>query len=97
MENQVENQSAPFSRKWDRVRFRANPDDYRPIVFPPPGPFWCSGEGDGYSIIVAYMPAPFKVEELLKYWPEANHVEEMQRDTGISFSDRFAKPTWWKE
>jgi hypothetical protein len=81
--------------KWNRIRFQANLEDYRPVVFPPPGPYWCSGSGDSYSIVVAYMPAPLNVPELLKHWPEADRVEVMQRDTDITFSDRFAKPDWW--
>ena len=50
--------------EWTRYRFRADPDDYRPIIFPPPGPYWCSGygfEGDpeepaDYSIVITWFP-----------------------------------------
>jgi len=38
-----------------RVRFHTDEEDYRPLKFPPPGPYWCTGEGDGYWTIVAYV------------------------------------------
>jgi hypothetical protein len=40
--------SEPWKGPWIRYRFHANADDYRPVKFPPPGPYWCSGYlGDG--------------------------------------------------
>jgi hypothetical protein len=48
--------------KWMRMRFHANADDYRAIKRPPPGPYWCSGQGgwdeDGtsFSVVVAFIP-----------------------------------------
>jgi hypothetical protein len=84
---------------WLRVRFTSNADDYRPISFPPPGPYWCSGytvnndfECDEY-ILIAYVK---KESDITKFWPEAknlNCTEEKQ----ITFSDRFPKPDWWKD
>lgn len=78
---------------WKRHRFHANPDDYRPVKFPPPGPYWCSGEaGDGsYSIVVAYLPRDVDVRD---WWPEATEIEATE-ERKIVFSDRFAKPAWW--
>lgn len=37
--------------KWERHRFHANEDDYRSVIWPPLGPYWCSGYGDGYSTV----------------------------------------------
>lgn len=84
-------------KSWDRIRFRANPDDYRCVPWPPLGPYWCSGEGDNYAIVVAYMPHPATAKTIKKYWPEASHIDWMQTETDIQFSDRFPKPSWWNE
>ena len=89
--------SAPAGvSSWDRVRFRANEDDFRPVTWPPPGPFWCSGYGEGYSIVVAYVPHGYSDEQVKALWPEASEIDRMQTDVPIMFSDRFAKPSWWK-
>lgn len=85
------------TQKWDRVRFRANLGDYRPVIWPPLGPYWCSGEGDGYSIVVAYIPHGSTDEDLKKYWPEAKEIDRMNENTDLTFSDRFAEPDWWKK
>lgn len=87
------NLSGKRAQKWDRLRFHANLDDYRPVLWPPPGPYWCSGEGDDYSIVVAYVPTGFR--DLFKFWPEAQNVDALQTNTTLSFSDRFPKPDWW--
>lgn len=81
---------------WVRFRFRANPDDWRPVTFPPPGPYWCSGEaGDGsYAIVVAYLPNDGT--KLREFWPEASHVTR-GRTSRILFTDRFPRPSWWSE
>lgn len=44
--------------RWMRLRFQANADDPRPVTFPPPGPWWCTGYAgdDSYAIVVAYLP-----------------------------------------
>lgn len=78
---------------WRRYRFHANEDDPRPVKFPPPGPWWCSGSGDGYSIVICYLPPKVK---LTTYWPEAKKVDYTE-ETELSFSDRFPKPVWWKD
>ncbi len=86
------------TKSWDRVRFQANLDDYRCVPWPPLGPYWCSGVGDDYSIVVAYMPHPTTPEIIKKYWPEANNIDWMQTELKkIVFSDRFQKPDWWIE
>lgn len=75
---------------WIRARFKTDENDYRPVKWPPPGPFWCTGYGDGSSIVVAYMKNEKQIEE---YWPDAEEVEITQRDE-ITFTDRFPKPEW---
>lgn len=80
--------------KWIRVRFHAALPDYRPVTWPPPGPYWCSGEGDDYSIIVAYVRF---MSQVTKYWPEATHIEECGGNGEIVFTDRFPKLDWYTQ
>ena len=80
-------------QQWLRVRFHASQNDYRPVKFPPPGPYWCSGTGDDYSIIVAYVK---KLSQVEKYWPEADSIDHLGNYEQIEFTERFAKPDWWK-
>ncbi len=77
----------------NRYRFKANEDDWRPIKFPPPGPAWCSGYGDGYSIVVAYANSE---TDILDHWPEADEIT-VQENYPIVFTDRFPKPDWWTD
>lgn len=79
---------------WYRCRFHANPDDYRPVTFPPPGPYWCSGSGDGYSIVIAYFEDP---ERITEFWPEATEIDVDDGCDTMLFTDRFPKPEWWDE
>jgi len=79
--------------KWLRCRFKAAADDYRPVKWPPPGPYWCSGEGEGYSIVIAYVRTEDQVRE---FWPEASDIDAEERDA-ITYTERFAKPDWYKE
>lgn len=75
---------------WLRARFKANEEDYRPVKWPPPGPYWCTGYGDGYSIVVAYVKS---LKELRKYWPEAKDIETT-KEKEIEYTERFPKPDW---
>lgn len=77
---------------WIRCRFKANADDYRPIKWPPPGPYWCSGFGDGYNIVIAYVR---NIKQVHEYWPEAEDVDPSACN-GITYSDRFPKPDWYE-
>jgi len=78
--------------KWYRARFQANLDDCRPIKWPPPGPYWRTGQGEDYSVVVAYVK---KFSEVSEYWPEAQWIEAETSDE-ITFTDRFPKPDWWE-
>ncbi len=84
--------SAALQTSWERHRFKANYADPRPIVFPPPGPYWISGYGDGYSIVIAYLPKGTLVTD---FWPEAKNIDSTEEDS-ISFTSRFPQPTWWQ-
>jgi hypothetical protein len=75
-----------------RVRFHANEEDWRPVKFPPPAPCWCTGYGDGHSIVVAYVETEDQVTE---FWPEATNIDVHEENTEVRFSDRFPKPDWW--
>ncbi len=82
--------------KWKRYRFGTYAvSDNRPLIFNRSYPWWCSGysendKGD-YCIIIAYLPVG---EDLLKYWDDAFDVEFTEED-GITFSDRFPKPSYY--
>lgn len=76
---------------WIRYRFHSSDEDYRPVLFPPPGPYWCTGWGDDYSIVVAYLP---QGESLTTYWPDASCVDE-EEVSEIVFNDRFVCPDWY--
>ncbi len=78
---------------WRRYRFQANIADPRPVKFPPPGPWWCTGTSDTYSIVVAYLPPN---ESLTDWWPEAAQIESTEHDE-IQFSSRFPRPDWYVE
>ena len=78
-----------------RVRFHTSSvDDPRPVKFPPPGPWWCTGEaGDGsYATVVAYVE---KIGQVKKFWPEAKSLDHHATEEPV-FNGRFPKPKWWK-
>ena len=76
-----------------RVRFKANEDDYRPIKWPVKHPYWCSGYGEGYSVVISYADSEAYI---LENWPEATDLES-EEVTEYSFSGRFPKPDWFKD
>lgn len=76
-----------------RARFRACIEDYRPTKWPYKHPYWCTGHGDEYSIVIAYAD---DIDMIKEYWPEASAIE-ITNETEYEFSDRFPKPTWFNE
>lgn len=78
-----------------RCRFRVELDDPRPVTFPPPGPYWVTGEDiDGHGkYIVAYVRIR---KDVHAFWPEAEDVDAT-RVKEIVFTSRFERPDWWKE
>lgn len=80
--------------KWRRYRFKTRSvEDYRPLVFNPKFPWWCSGENEETAIIIAYLP---ETEDLLKYWDDAEDTEFTEEEK-IEFSGRFPKPQYFEE
>jgi hypothetical protein len=73
-----------------KVRFKTYSEDYRPVNWPIKHPYWCTGSGDGYSIIVAYADDE---AEILSNWPEAFDIDTDAAEEYI-FSSRFPKPDW---
>lgn len=87
----------PDTKKWDRIRIFANLEDYRPVLWPPLGPYWCSGFNDKHSVVVAYVPHGTSLKEVQRYWPEVREVDTMQERIDLEFSSRFPKPEWYKD
>jgi len=79
---------------WRRYRFQTlSNDDYRPLIFNPKYPWWCSGRNNIGVIIIAFLPED---EDLFKYWDDATNVEYEDCEK-ITFSNRFQKPYWFEE
>lgn len=74
-----------------RARFKANADDFRPVVWPVKHPYWCTGYGDDYAVIVAYADDEAEVK---RNWPEADDIEA-EVVTDYVFTDRFPPPHWF--
>lgn len=92
--------------KWKRYRFCTHAvDDYRPLLFNPKYPWWCSGYGElsplpdvdpeylEYAVIVAYLPEDI---DLYEYWDDAFDITFDIMDE-IVFTTRFPKPDYFKE
>lgn len=75
-----------------RCRFKTKHADYRPVNWPIKHPYWCTGEGSNYHIIVAYAD---NEAEIMANWPEAYDLDSSEADDYI-FTDRFAKPDWFE-
>lgn len=83
-------------KKWKRYRFKTKSiKDFRPLVFNPKYPWWCSGSAvdESHVTIVAYLPI---TEDLFKYWDDAFDIDFTEEEK-IIFSDRFAKPDYFVE
>ena len=89
----ISKQSKTFkTMKWKRYRFKTKSiKDYRPLIFNPKYPWWCSGESDTDATIVAYLP---KDDDLSKYWDDAFDIEFTEQES-ITFSGRFSKPDYF--
>jgi hypothetical protein len=79
---------------WLWARFKTPSDDFRPVKWKPPGPFWHTGYNSvDDSVIVAYVKDR---EQIKEYWPDAYEIDCEQRDE-IRYSSRFQKPDWFQE
>lgn len=76
-----------------RVRFHIQDSDYRPVVWPIKYPYWCTGYGDNYTILVAFVDS---IDQLFMLWPDASNINEQEVEKP-TFSDRFPKPDWYDE
>lgn len=76
-----------------RARFHTNEDDPRPVNWPIKHPYWVTGYGDDYAIVVAYADDE---AEIMRNWPDATDIDADERESYF-FSDRFQKPSWFKE
>ena len=56
-------------------------------------PWWCTGYGDGYAVIVCYLP---EWVNLRYYWDDAFDVTQEHQDE-IIYTSRFPMPAWLKE
>jgi len=74
-----------------RVRFKTKEQDYRPVNWPIEYPYWNTGDGEDFSVIVAYASS---MEYIVENWPEAYDIDVEPVD-GIVFTDRFRKPDWY--
>lgn len=76
-----------------KYRFKTKSvEDYRPLIDMKEiqCPWWCSGEGVDYAIIICYLPAG---TDLFEYWDDAYDIES-EKTNEIIYSDRFKKPSW---
>lgn len=77
---------------WIRARFMVRHPDYRPIKWPPLGPYWSSGtDSNGWSVVIAYVKRENQISE---FWPEAVFIDTSYEEA-ITFTDRFPQPDWW--
>jgi hypothetical protein len=76
-----------------RVRFKANDKDPRPVNWPVKHPYWITGNGENYSIVVSYADDE---EYIYNNWPEAEDLD-IEENVSYTFSSRFPKPNWFKE
>jgi hypothetical protein len=75
-----------------RVRFKTTDKDYRPVKWPIPHPYWCTGSGEGYNILVAYADNEAQITER---WPDAFGLEAEEAIVYV-FTSRFPRPQWFK-
>lgn len=76
-----------------RYRFKTKAvDDCRPLIDMKniQMPWWCTGYGDDYAIIVCYLP---EGEPLEKYWDDAYDIDVEEKEE-IVYTTRFAKPDY---
>jgi hypothetical protein len=75
-----------------RIRFKTQAEDYRPVSWPIKYPYWCSGEGDDYVILITFADSE---DYVYSNWPEAYGLVIEERKS-ITFTDRFPRPNWYE-
>lgn len=73
-----------------RCRFQANDIDPRPINWPLKHPYWISGYGNGYAIVIAYAE---NENEIIRNWPDAKNLDS-EDVVNYTFTSRFPRPQW---
>ncbi len=73
-----------------RARFRTDAQDFCPVNWPIKHPYWCTGYGDNYAIVVAYADDE---AEILRNWPDATHIDADDASEYL-FTSRSPKPEW---
>lgn len=73
-----------------RTRFKICEEDFRPVKWPIKHPYWVTGYGDDYTILVAYADDWM---EIMENWPEAFDLDS-EDVTEYVFTSRFPKPDW---
>jgi hypothetical protein len=77
-----------------RAKFKTSPEDFHPVTFNHPHPFWRVGfMHDGSSVIIAYADDR---EQILDFWPDADEIDAEQAQS-YCFNKRFPRPTWFKK
>ncbi len=75
-----------------RTRFKcSNHLDPRPVTWPLKHPYWVTGYGDDYAVIVAYADDE---GEIITNWPDAFDIDSDDA-TEYEFSGRFPVPDWF--
>ena len=74
-----------------KCRFKTYSKDYKPLIYNPKYPYWCTGHGEDYSIFIAYLPIG---ASLFQYWDDAFDIEAIITES-IEFTDRFPRPNWF--
>lgn len=88
----------PETVNWIRHRFYE--EDARPVLWPAPGPSWCSGSGYRINpetgdevdadIVIAILPVG---TDITKYWPKAGDFS-FSDPSPLTFGSRFSRPEW---
>ncbi len=85
---------------WKRVEFTIYSKDTRPHAWPPPGPYWVTGGGLGYSTLAAYVPAERFDHLTVVAWPgilKAGGLDAVEDCETIEFTEEFQRPHWWTQ
>jgi hypothetical protein len=77
---------------WFRVRFLTSSQDWRPVTWPPPGPYWYLGTTENHrTCLISYTRS---MRELYEAWPEAENVV-YSPESKIIFTHQYPEPIWW--
>jgi hypothetical protein len=75
---------------YTKYRFFINSTQPKPIIFPPPGPYWISKRYSFGTTIICILPS---IVNIKTYWPDATDIST-QHIPEIIYTDRFPMPNW---